>query len=78
MICNLLNKLIKSKPKNIDDFKTLINFTIDRAGHDKKYFLKSGKIEKYLNWRPKYDIKKGLKITLLWYLRNMKWYNNKL
>ena len=52
---------MKLKPKNVSDFKNLIEFTKDRLGHDRKYFLKSKKITNYLNCKPKYDMKKGLK-----------------
>lgn len=78
IICNLLNRSVKLKPKNVSDFKNLIEFTKDRLGHDRKYFLKSKKITNYFNWKPKYNIKRGLKKTLNWYLNNIKWCNNKV
>ena len=77
IICNLLNGLVKLKPKNVSDFKTLIEFTNDRLGHDRKYFLKSKKIKDCLGWTPKYDIKSGLNRTLKWYLKNSDWCKNK-
>ena len=78
IICNLLNRSVKLKPKNVSDFKKLIEFTKDRLGHDRRYFLKSRKITDSFGWTPKYPIKKALKITLNWYLKNREWCKNKV
>ena len=34
--------------------------------------MKPTKAEKELNWKPKYTIEKGLKITIQWYKANKK------
>jgi dTDP-glucose 4,6-dehydratase len=78
IICNQLNELVISKPNNLKDFKNLINFVKDRPGHDKKYILNSKKIKKFLNWKPKYSIGKGMNLTLNWYLKNIEWSKYKI
>lgn len=77
-ICSQLNQLVKNKPKGIIDFNSLITFVDDRKGHDRRYFLNSQKIQKFLGWKPKYQINQGLKLTLNWYLKNLAWCKNKV
>ncbi len=65
-ICEYLDKIRpKNKPHN-----RLIKFTKDRPGHDKRYSIDNYKIVKSLGWEPKYEFKKGIKITVDWYLKN--------
>ena len=78
IICNQLNELVISKPKNLKDFKNLIDFVKDRPGHDRKYELNSKKIKTFLNWKPKYNIDKGINLTVKWYLKNIKWCQHKI
>ena len=47
-----------------------INFVKDRPGHDIRYALNSGKLKKDLNWKPKISFRKGINLTLKWYLDN--------
>lgn len=78
IICNQLNRLITSKPNDLKDFKNLINFVKDRPGHDRKYILNSKKIKTFLSWKPKYDIDRGINLTVNWYLKNIKWCQYKI
>ena len=54
--------------------KVKIKFIKDRPGHDKRYALNSKKIIKELNWRPKTNFNKGLKLTFAWYKDNKMYY----
>ncbi|MCY6356040.1 dTDP-glucose 4,6-dehydratase [Clostridium sp. ZS2-4] len=54
----------------------LIKYVNDRKGHDKRYAIDAGKIEKELNWRAKVSFKKGIKNTIEWYLKNEIWLKN--
>ena len=54
--------------------KVKIKFIKDRPGHDKRYALNSKKIIKELNWKPKTNFNKGLKITFEWYKNNKMYY----
>lgn len=47
----------------------LIEFTEDRLGHDKRYAVNTSKIERTLDWTPKTDFKKGMAVTIDWYLK---------
>jgi len=50
--------------------KDLISFVSDRPGHDKRYAIDSSKIMNELNWKPKYSMNEGLRLTIDWYLLN--------
>ena len=45
-----------------------ITFTIDRPGHDFRYALDTGKIEKQVGWSPKKSPEIGFRETVQWYL----------
>ncbi|WP_440919487.1 dTDP-glucose 4,6-dehydratase [Candidatus Pelagibacter sp.] len=53
-----------------------INFVKDRPGHDTRYALNSDKLKKELNWKPKISFRKGINLTLNWYLDNKSYYNS--
>jgi len=59
----LLDLLQKEKP---GEYRSLIRFVQDRAGHDYRYALDTSKIEGELNWKPKTSLKKGLIKTIRW------------
>ena len=69
----LLN-IAKSKIKLSKNVK--IKFVTDRPGHDLRYALDSTKLIKTLNWKPKTSFKKGLELTFMWYLKNIKYFNS--
>lgn len=56
--------------------QALISFVTDRAGHDLRYAIDAGKIDKELGWRPKYTFEEGLSETVDWYLANSEWLKN--
>ncbi len=51
----------------------LIAFVADRAGHDFRYAVDAGKIEKRFGWRPSIPFDDGLAETFRWYLANPHW-----
>ena len=53
-----------------------IKFVNDRPGHDYRYALDSKKIINQLNWKPKMNFKKGIMITLDWYLKNKSFFKS--
>jgi dTDP-glucose 4,6-dehydratase len=59
-ICELMNQL---KPQ-AEDYKKLINFVVDRKGHDWRYAIDDTKISEELNWQPKFDFSTGLKMLV--------------
>lgn len=65
-ICDILNKIVGEGPKG--DYKNLITFIADRPGHDFRYAINSGKIEKELGWKPLVDFETSLQTTVRWYV----------
>lgn len=65
----------------VDDFsgrgdagrRELITFVKDRPGHDRRYAMNAGKIQRELGWRPKETFESGLRKTVRWYLDHDKW-----
>ena len=54
----------------------LITFVKDRPGHDKRYAIDAGKINKELGWEPSLQFEEGLRKTVDWYLNNQQWLDN--
>ena len=53
--------------------RSLISFVQDRLGHDRRYAIDAGKIERELGWRPRFTFEQGIEQTVDWYLRNDAW-----
>jgi len=51
----------------------LIEFVIDRPGHDRRYALDAGKIRAELGWKPVVDLDSGLQRTVEWYRSHGDW-----
>jgi dTDP-glucose 4,6-dehydratase len=58
------------------DSEKLITFVTDRAGHDFRYAIDSGKLMSGLGWKPSVTFEQGLEKTVDWYLANQDWLNN--
>jgi dTDP-glucose 4,6-dehydratase len=50
-----------------------IRFVTDRPGHDRRYAVECGKIERELGWRPLETAESGFRKTVAWYLGNQDW-----
>ena len=80
-VCNIIDKLIpiaknqaiKHLKLNIKNYKDLMVFVKDRAGHDVRYAIDATKIDKELNWTPDETFATGIKKTVEWYLENTVW-----
>ncbi len=51
----------------------LITWVKDRAGHDLRYAIDSGKLQKELGWVPSLQFEEGIRLTIDWYLNNQEW-----
>ncbi len=69
-LCELLDEL---KPAEAS-YKQLITYVQDRPGHDVRYAIDAGKIDKELGWHPIETFESGLRKTVLWYLDNSQWW----
>jgi dTDP-glucose 4,6-dehydratase len=72
-ICELLEEYVPNKPEGINQYKDLITFVTDRAGHDVRYAIDASKIQKELNWTPKESFDTGIRQAVQWYLDNQDW-----
>ncbi|WP_236213522.1 dTDP-glucose 4,6-dehydratase [Metapseudomonas otitidis] len=72
-ICTLLEELAPAKPAGIARFEDLITHVKDRPGHDLRYAIDAGKIERELGWKPQETFHSGLRKTVQWYLDNLEW-----
>jgi dTDP-glucose 4,6-dehydratase len=52
----------------------LVEFVLDRAGHDIRYALDSGKITS-LGFKQEKNFDSGIDETIKWYLENSNWWN---
>lgn len=75
-ICDIMEELAPHKPRGISQYKDLITFVKDRAGHDMRYAIDASKLEKELNWRPNETFESGIRKTVQWYLDNQDWCQN--
>jgi dTDP-glucose 4,6-dehydratase len=70
-ICALLDDLAPNSLHAPHD--SLITFVADRPGHDGRYAIDAGKIERELGWTPGATFETGLEKTVRWYLENRGW-----
>jgi dTDP-glucose 4,6-dehydratase len=60
---------IMGRPENDYDL------VADRAGHDQRYAIESGKLRLELGWQPRHgDLEQGLAETVEWYAANRDWW----
>ncbi|MCA1060428.1 dTDP-glucose 4,6-dehydratase [Rossellomorea aquimaris] len=57
--------------------RDLIMFTADRPGHDFRYSIDSGKIQRELGWSPSHSFEIGLLETITWYQSNEEWWGKR-
>lgn len=54
----------------------MIEYVIDRPGHDLRYAMNYTKAKNELNWKPRVNFAEGLKKTAAWYKNNTAWWRN--
>jgi dTDP-glucose 4,6-dehydratase len=69
-ICDLVDEL---SPRAGQSRSALITYVKDRPGHDRRYAMDAGKIERELGWKPKETFESGIRKTVCWYLENEAW-----
>ena len=73
MLCDIMDVKLD---REVGSSQKLITFVKDRAGHDMRYAIDFTKLNKETNWKPSVDFKKGLELTVDWYLENGAWLKN--
>ncbi len=72
-ICEILDEVKPITSNKLKSYKDLITFVTDRPGHDQRYAIDAGKIERELGWVPHESFQSGLQKTVDWYLSNHLW-----
>jgi dTDP-glucose 4,6-dehydratase len=75
LICDILDELA---PQLGGDSRRLITFVKDRPGHDRRYAIDAGKIQRELGWTPAHQFAEGIRETVQWYLAQQDWVNQVL
>lgn len=66
--------IVKMIIKILDKSESLIQYVVDRPGHDRRYAIDPTKMKTELNWSPKYNFEEGLRSTINWYVDNKDWW----
>ncbi|MDO9316867.1 MAG: dTDP-glucose 4,6-dehydratase [Gammaproteobacteria bacterium] len=71
IICDLLDEL-RPRP-NGKHYREQISYVKDRPGHDRRYAIDAGKIQRELGWKPAETFETGIRKTVQWYLASPEW-----
>ncbi|MBS4051189.1 MAG: dTDP-glucose 4,6-dehydratase [Methylomonas sp.] len=75
-LCGMLDDL---KPRaDGKSYAEQITYVTDRPGHDRRYAIDAGKLERELGWKPAETFETGIRKTVQWYLDHQAWVNNVL
>jgi dTDP-glucose 4,6-dehydratase len=69
LICDRLDEL----QPGAAPYREQITFVTDRPGHDRRYAIDAGKMQRELGWSPRHDFASGIEQTIRWYLDNRDW-----
>lgn len=73
-VCTLLDEL---RPRQDGKpYVEQVTYVTDRPGHDRRYAIDAGKIERELGWKPAETFDTGIRKTVQWYLDNPDWVAN--
>lgn len=70
-LCSSLDEALPHSP--YVPHSSLIEFVVDRPGHDRRYAMDINKISHELGWKPSHTLGEGLQKTIAWYLNNEEW-----
>jgi dTDP-glucose 4,6-dehydratase len=71
-ICDLVDEMAEHLNSGAPRM-SLIRYVTDRAGHDRRYAIDTGKISSNLKWYPQVNFTDGIRKTIHWYLSNQAW-----
>ena len=73
-VCALLDEL-RPRLDGIAYREQIVTVT-DRPGHDRRYAIDAGKLERELGWKPNETFDTGIRKTVNWYLEHQDWVAN--
>jgi dTDP-glucose 4,6-dehydratase len=71
-ICRLLDELAPARGGGSHIER--IAFVADRPGHDRRYAIDAGRVQRELGWAPRESFESGLRRTVRWYLERRDWW----
>jgi dTDP-glucose 4,6-dehydratase len=75
VVCTLCTILDRLAPRaDGHPYADQITSVADRPGHDKRYAIDAGRIERELGWTPAETFESGIEKTVRWYLDNEAWW----
>lgn len=80
-VCTILEELVPENPYSKvygQGFESLIEYVVDRPGHDLRYAIDASKIQGDLGWVPEETFESGMRKTVEWYLNNKSWWRSVL
>jgi dTDP-glucose 4,6-dehydratase len=66
-------EIVRAILEALDKPASLIEYVTDRPGHDRRYAIDAGKIERELGWVPRFTFGEALPKTITWYRENEDW-----
>lgn len=66
-------EMVKKILKALQKPESLIQYTKDRAGHDRRYSMDVSKIQKELHWQNETNFEESLLSTIQWNIDNQEW-----
>ena len=70
LLCKQMDEKLGREPGTSAN---LITYVKDRPGHDRRYAIDAGKINKEFGWKPSVTFEEGLSQTIDWFLANKTW-----
>lgn len=70
LLCTQMDEKLK---REAGTSEKLITYVKDRPGHDRRYAIDAGKINREFGWKPSVTFEEGLSQTIDWFLANTEW-----
>ena len=70
-LCEILDECLPQS--KYTPHESLIEYVVDRPGHDRRYAMDISKINRDLDWSPQESLSDGFLKTVEWYLNNQEW-----
>ena len=72
-LCDILDREAPKAAASSASYRDQITYVTDRPGHDRRYAIDAGKLERELGWKPAETFESGIRKTVQWYLANQAW-----
>jgi len=66
-------EIVRAILRALDKPESLIEYVTDRPGHDRRYAIDAGKMERDLGWTPRFTFEEALPRTISWYREHGDW-----